>query len=427
MGPSRGTSSKFAKRVAAALKALGAPDADPAARDDVDRLLDKVESEGEVSAEELSALRLAAGLLADVESQELAARICEGLTERLVEDGWVAAAEVVFDRLADVDLGRLEYPKILNWAPTVASVGRLAKAVDGTTKPISEAVAGNPSAWIGSAVGEWALLRGDAKARRATASLAVDRLVEGDSRSRELIRESLRGAKAQALAAVFWRRAAKAAEAADALWRLVLADNELAVSEPRRLAKTIATAASVGELLPAIAALRELTTSDLATRAGLALAMMRLQISESGIVEGRRIPTTVADYLAKPQVQGAKDALSAGEDSSSEARFVLSAADLGAVLASVSESSLSPAQAEWVVDALDAVGRGDDPELIVTAMAQNLGLEPVGAVGDQVDFDPMKHDGDGKARPGDLVQIRNSGWRLASGVIVRHPRVGASE
>jgi hypothetical protein len=70
--------------------------------------------------------------------------------------------------------------------------------------------------------------------------------------------------------------------------------------------------------------------------------------------------------------------------------------------------------------ALEKIVHGDDPLLTLEATALNLGMEPIGKIGEAIKFDPALHrDTVGGGLPGDVMTITRIGWILGSHVVER--------
>ncbi len=81
---------------------------------------------------------------------------------------------------------------------------------------------------------------------------------------------------------------------------------------------------------------------------------------------------------------------------------------------------MSLAGAGHIGVAFEKVAQGLDARDILTATARNLGLLAIGSTGDDVIYDPLRHeDCGGGLLPGDSATVVDIGWSRGDDVVVR--------
>lgn len=432
MAKTKSRTNNLSKRVAAKLKPLGTAKASPKSSHDFQELLDRLHESGALGDESKALLSTAARVISSGITVGGAASLLgeHGLLKQLLQADWAPVAEVLYDRIVEcIQDGGFDTERLLRAAPTSKSVGRLARVFEGGEGAILDQLAANTETWFGSPAAEWAMERKRVDARLALVGLALDRVsahVDATTAAR-LIATALRSARTpDAVVAQIWLRAAESENAATAVWRLVLNDDELASSGPAMVMRAALASTSGIKLLPAIAHLAKDPFGDLPRiqrRADLALAKMRLYLLEQEAIAAKRVSASVTDFVSRLQTDRAKEALQSEAADKHSRAFVLSLEDVRTLASAGGSGRLSVPEAKWVIDAMDSVHRGEVARDVLVAMAKNLGMRPTGEPGEEVVFDPLRHVGDGRALPGDRVRVCQPGWRVASGMIVQRPRV----
>jgi hypothetical protein len=337
--------------------------------------------------------------------------------------GFGRSAEFAAAELRDA-IKELPSTDVIGNAPTVAFIELFSKRIRIATGAVAENLATDAKAGDSSAAIDWLVRRGKPVEIARVASL----LVSNRERLphllpyRDLLLVALRRDKGATILQACLETAKGDKNARERLLKTIAADTKIVIGVVRSASKLLRTthADFIGELLNVWAAAYSVLDDRSREPMSVALAGLCLTLLK------KKKRSATEQHL----VEAISRCLSAGlgrimQQSDREGFWVFARAS---DLAQSTSESLHVTQygAGLIASALEKAAAGMSCEALLRALASNLGMLAIGAVGETVQFDPEKHeDTTGGLLRNDAAVIKTIGWSL-NGQVIRRAAVQGS-